>query len=161
MDLEIVNENQRLKVRANGIIINNGKVLLCKIKQNTFWCLPGGHIHLMEDSKTAVLREISEEVCIDFEDAKLCTVMENFFISRTGKEYHEIDFFYLMSGGEIPPEKLVDYDFLENDEGKMVHLYFKWFDLAKLDEFDIRPQDIKQILATQNFKLSHIIKDER
>ena len=68
MDLKIETEEIKLKVRANGAIINDDKVLMCQINNSGFWCLPGGHIHLGEDSKTASLREINEEVGISFDE---------------------------------------------------------------------------------------------
>lgn len=51
MDLKIKADDSRLKVRASAVILNDNKVLLCKINQNDFWCCTGGHIHLNEDSK--------------------------------------------------------------------------------------------------------------
>lgn len=159
MDLEITQGNLRLKVRANGIIINEGKVLACTINDNAFWCLPGGHIHLGEDSQTAALREIEEEVGVKFENAQICFIMENFFVGKHDKEYHEIDFYYLMQG-EIPKEKLVDRVIQENDEGKLVRLEFKWLEIDKLDEFDFRPKPLVNLLKSKDFSLKHIIKNE-
>ena len=117
MDLKLEGENLKLKVRANAVIVHDGKLLVCSINDNKFWCCPGGHIHLGEDSKTAVLREAFEDVGVKFNDAKLLTVMESFFEGKKEKRFHEISFYYLMQG-EIPKEKLHDYSYEEDDEGK-------------------------------------------
>ena len=157
MDLKLEAEDFKLKVRANAIILKDNKVLVCSINNNGFWCCPGGHIHLGEDSKTAVLREAFEEVGIKFDDAKLLTIMESFFEGKKEKRFHEISFYYLMQG-EIPAEKFHDYSFEENDEGRMVHLEFRWIDIDKLDDVDFRPVDLKQILASHDFSLKHLIR---
>ena len=160
MDLKLENENQKLKVRANGVIINDGKVLMCSINNNGFWCCPGGHIHLGEDSKTAVIREINEEVEIKFDDARLITFMESFFAGKNDKRFHELSFYYLMQG-RVPEEKVKDYSYDENDEGKMVHLEFKWIPLSDIDKFDVRPKDFMQVLKSGDFdRLHHIIAKE-
>lgn len=159
MDLKLECENQKLKVRANAVIIHEGKLLVCSINNNGFWCCPGGHIHLGEDSKTAVLREASEEIGVQFDDAKLILIMENFFEGNRAKQFHEISFYYLMQG-EIPEEKLLDYSCVENDEGKIVHLDFKWIDIDELDTIDVRPADLKDYLKNKNNELEHCIRYE-
>lgn len=160
MDLKIETEEIKLKVRANGAIINDDKVLMCQINNSGFWCLPGGHIHLGEDSKTATLREINEEVGVHFDDSKLFLMMESFFIGKNNKHFHEISFYYLMEG-EVPAEKLADYSYDEDDDGKMVHLDFKWFRLDELDKFDIRPKPLLNLLKNRDFSLKHIIANEK
>ena len=160
MDLKLETEECKLKVRANGVILNENKVLMCSINDNGFWCLPGGHIHLGEDSKSAVLREIKEEVGICFDDSELFLMMENFYLGKKNKQFHEYSFYYLMKG-QIPSEKLRDYSCDENDEGKMVHLEFKWIGLDEIDNFDIRPKAIHDILKDRDFSLKHIISSEK
>ena len=159
MDLKLEGENCKLKVRANAVILHEDKVLVCSMNDNGFWCCPGGHIHLGEDSKTAVLREAYEEVGIHFDDAKLMLVMENFFEGKKQKRFHEISFYYLMEG-EVPDEKLHDYAYDENDGGKMVHLDFKWVDIKDLDSIDMRPANLKDMLMMKEFKLEHSIRVE-
>ena len=158
MDLKIETEEVKFKGRANGIIIKDDKVLMCSINDNGFWSCPGGHIHLGEDSKTAVLREIKEEVGVLFEDSELIMTMEGFFIGKKNKQFHEISFYYLMKG-EIPAEKLKDYSYEENDDGKQVHLEFKWIKIDELDNFDIRPKTLIKTLKNRDFMLKHIINN--
>ena len=57
-DIEIKTAQKKFKYRVNGIIIHNNKILTIKMKNNTSYCLPGGHVELGEDSKNAVLREM-------------------------------------------------------------------------------------------------------
>lgn len=63
-DIKINNSFERFKFRVNGILIHNNKILLVKIHKNTFYCLPGGHVKLGEDTESAIIREIKEETRI-------------------------------------------------------------------------------------------------
>ena len=40
MDLKIETEEIKLKVRANGVIMHEDKVLMCMINRSGFWCCP-------------------------------------------------------------------------------------------------------------------------
>ena len=159
MDLKLEGENLKLKVRANAVIMNGNKVLICTMNDNGFWCCPGGHIHLGEDSKTAVLREAYEEVGVHFDDAKLLLMMESFFEGKKEKRFHEISFYYLMQG-ELPEEKLHDYSFNEHEGEKTIHFEFKWVDVNELDSIDLRPVDLKEILKSGDLNLHHLIRIE-
>lgn len=147
MDLKFNSDGIRFKARACGVVVNNNKVLMCNINDNGFWCCPGGHIHLGENSKAGVLREVEEEIGVKFDDAILLSITENFF-GKKGVSFHEYSFFYRMIG-EVPKEKTKDYSIVENDEWKMVHLDFKWIDISEIDKFDIRPNVLKKVLKDQ------------
>ena len=86
-------------------------------------------------------------------------MMESFFEGKKEKRFHEISFYYLMEG-EIPEEKLCDYAYDEIDEGKTVHLQFKWVEIKDLDLIDFRPVDLKEKLQSGDFGLSHVIRCE-
>lgn len=159
MDLKLECENQKLKVRANAVILNDNKVLVCSMNDNGFWCCPGGHIHLGEDSKTAAIREAYEEVEVHFDDAKLLLVMESFFKGKKEKRFHEISFYYLMQG-EIPADKLLDYSYDEHEGEKQIHFEFRWIDIDKLDTVDFRPVGLKECLQSEKFELKHLIRNE-
>ena len=71
MDIKITGENQRFKVRVAGMIIHNNKLLVCRIMNNPFLCLPGGHCHLFETSHDAIMREIKEETGLNVKIVEL------------------------------------------------------------------------------------------
>lgn len=52
------------KITADGIILNNGKILLIKRKNPPFkdkWALPGGFVEYKEKTEDAAVREVLEE----------------------------------------------------------------------------------------------------
>ena len=49
---------------------------------------------------------------------------------------------------------------IEDDQGVKVKLNFKWFNLDELDNINIKPEYLKEILAKDNLEFNHlIIKD--
>ena len=158
MDVKIKSDEGRFKFRVAGAVVKNNKLLTVKICDNPFYCLPGGHIHLGENSIDAVKREINEEVNITCKNIKLMSLIENFFDGKFGVT-HEVCYVYL-----IEPEediKTEDYEVVENDEGELKPLKFKWCDLSEIDTIDFRPQILANKFKTQNFDFEHIITDER
>jgi len=158
MDVKINAEEGKFKYRVSGAVIKDGKLLVVKIAQNQFYCLPGGHIHLGESSLEAIHREIKEEVGITCKSTKLISITENFF--NVEKRYmHEVNYFYVVEPNEDIETK--DYEIIENDNGEMVPLKFKWVELAKLHTIDFRPEKLITKFESQNFELEHIIFDQR
>lgn len=156
MDAKIDDEKLSFKFRVNSLILNDGKVLLLDMNKNGFLCLPGGHVHIGEDTKEAVIRETMEEVGIDAQDPKLMAIIENFFSNKAGKKYHELSFYYLIDNAEIPQEKQENFHYIEHDEDKLVDLDFKWIPLEDVDNYDIRPIALKEILKNKQFNFQHI-----
>ena len=161
MDVKLKDDTQNFKFRVNSIILNNDKVLMVEMNNNNFLCLPGGHVHLGEDTKSAVIRETMEEVGITSPSPKLVGVIENFFTHKTGRSFHELSFYYLMEDAIVPPEKQIDYNYLEHDEDKIVDLKFHWIPLDKVEKYDIRPVALKQILKNRDFTFHHILIKEK
>ena len=84
MDVKIKSEQGSFKYRVAGAIVKDNKLLMVDICNNGFYCLPGGHIHLGEDSLEAIKREVNEEVGITCKTVKLVALCENFFESKWG-----------------------------------------------------------------------------
>jgi hypothetical protein len=49
-DVRIKNQGRRFKFRVAGIIEHDNKVLVVKMNQNPFFCFPGGHVELLEET---------------------------------------------------------------------------------------------------------------
>lgn len=158
-DVDIKTSDCNFKFRVCGIIIVNNKVLAVEIKRNGFYCLPGGHVHLNESTKEAIIREIKEEVLCDSKINKLIAINENFFKAHN-KNYHELGFYYILDPNmdELNKE---DYVFMENDEGEIKELSFKWLDLDKIQNEDFRPKFLKDKLSNRDFDFVHYINKEK
>jgi 8-oxo-dGTP pyrophosphatase MutT (NUDIX family) len=48
-----------------ALIVKDGKLLMCKGVGDTVWDLPGGRLHVREDLKEGLLRELKEELGIE------------------------------------------------------------------------------------------------
>lgn len=152
MDLTIDIGDYRLNVRAAALIIHNNKILTHRNINKDHYCIPGGRIEIGESSEETVKREIQEELGKKIKIEKYITTIENFF-EYEGKKYHEIYFLY-KAEFKNEEDKKIDYK-MQNKEGKD-YLQYHWLDLDKIDEYNILPNCIKQVLTSDEFP-GHII----
>ena len=139
MDIKLDTECGKFKFRVCGILKHKDKYLTVKINNNSFYCLPGGHVELGEDTNEAVLREMQEELGYEIKIKKLIAVNQNFFKTNDNKPFHEIGFYYIVEALHSKNVNENDYFRDELDKGKIQHLDFKWFSLDELKEIDFRP----------------------
>ncbi len=137
-DIKIKTDEYSFKYRVSGVLIKDNKVLTVQINDNGFYCLPGGHVELMETSKDAIIREFYEETRINVKVERLLYVTENFFNGKLGN-FHEIGMYYLLSNDNV---KIEDYTLIEHDKNGNIKLEFKWIDICNLDIF--KPNFIKK-----------------
>jgi len=157
MDVKIKSNECNFKMRVAGCLIKENKLLTVKICDNDFYCLPGGHVHVGESSKDSIIREFKEEVNVTCNDIKLISITENFFLNKEKKKVHEICYFYLVDTNDEIEVK--DYSCVENDEGIMKNLEFKWIDLNALKDANFRPNILINKLMKKNYEFEHIIYD--
>ena len=154
MDISINSEEGKFKFRVCGILEHNGKYLFVKMNTNSFYCLPGGHVELGEDTDMAIIREMKEELDYDVKIKKLIAINQNFFYDdRDNKKFHELGFYYLVEAVDENKINTSDYVREELDKGKIQHLDFKWFDLNEMKTNDVRPNFIKDILLNNNVSI--------
>ena len=92
-NLAIKIDSYKLNIRAAGVIIHNGKILLHKGETANHYALLGGHVRIGENSQDTVKREIQEELGKEIEITGYISTIENFFELK-GIKYHEIMFVY-------------------------------------------------------------------
>ena len=81
MNIDFVNEKYRFNARSSAIIYNTDKtkVLLFNVGDNRdFYMLPGGKVHELEDSLSAIRRQIEEELGYNNLNFKLISISEEF-----------------------------------------------------------------------------------
>ena len=115
-------------------------------------------MHVGERSEEAVLREVYEETGERFQIERPLCIVENFFKGTDlleGLDCHTIEFYYLMSTNERK-----DYDVGSITTGgereKMC-----WLPIEKIDEYDVRPVIVKQIIKEMPKHFSTYINDRR
>ncbi len=157
MDITVkVGDDHTLNVRATAIIIHNNKVLLHKNKNEDYHALLGGRVQIGECSIETVKREVMEEIGKEIEVTGYCCTIENFFNFR-GSEYHEIMFVHFAEFVNEEDKKIEET--LQNVEGKD-RLEYKWLDLDKINEYEIRPEVMKKVLSEGKFPV-HVVNDDR
>ena len=142
MDIGINSEEGKFKFRVCGILEHDGKYLAVKMNNNNFFCLPGGHVELGEDTETAVQREMREELGYEVKIKKLVSINQNFFVGVDGRQFHEIGYYYIVNAINENNINASDYTREELDKGKIQHLEFRWFTKEELKDIDFRPKYI-------------------
>lgn len=150
MDLSFkISDNEKFNVRSAAVIRCNDNYLISKREDKDYYSIPGGRINFSEDSKSAILRELKEELDWDTPDAKLVRIIENFFTFKDGVFFHEYLFIYLI---DVPEGYFMRGNFI-NLENPLMHM--EWYKKDDYKKLDIRPNLIKDIIDDDSFK--HII----
>ena len=155
MDIKINTETEKFKFRVCGILRHNNKYLGVKIQDNTFYCLPGGHAEIGEDTEVAALREMKEELGFEVRLIRLASIAQNLFETNNGGTFHEMSYYYIV---EAVDESLIntnDYEIVENDKGELKTLRFKWFTKEEIAKTDFRPNFVKDMLNDD--EMIHVI----
>lgn len=155
MDVKIDCSEGKFKFRVCGILKVKDKYLTVKIQDNDFYCLPGGHVELGEDTDSAVLREMKEELGYEVKIDRLVSIIQNFFKAKDGRMFHELGYYYIVEPKNIEDVNLENYVVTENDKGKLVRLEFRWFTLEELKQERFLPEVLKEQLG--NTSLTNII----
>lgn len=102
------------EIIVRGLIINRGRILVCKTEGRDYFFLPGGHVEFGENMRKALIRELNEELGIKPKKTKFIGCVENIFL-QNNKQNHEINFVFLT---EIEEDEV---------EPKEDHISFRWF----------------------------------
>lgn len=151
-DLSLKVQDYVLNIRAAGIVIHNGKILVHKNINENHYALIGGRVEIGEDSATTLKREIVEEIGKDIEITGYISTIENFFEAK-GSKYHEIMFVHKIEFTN-KDDKKIEYT-IKNTEGKD-YLQYEWIDLENIDNYPVVPATIKNILKDNMFPVHKI-----
>ena len=139
--------------RAGAIIIDSGEILLVKNSGSSFYYTVGGRVKFGETSRNVIIREAYEETQLNLEIDRLAFIHENFFISNeNGQQYHEICFFFLMKPNNLL--RAMKNDSFEEEYGNVT---LHWLPLNKLDEYEVYPSFLDDVLASIPNQTTHII----
>lgn len=152
MDLTLDVGEYKLNIRAAGAIIHNNKILAHKNTNSDHYALIGGRVEIGENSEDTVKREIMEETGKEVETIGYISTIENFF-EMQGKKYHEIMFIHKVEFINEQDKQIQET--IKNIEGKD-YLQYEWLDIEKIDQYNILPKIIKEILKEEKFPVHRI-----
>jgi len=143
MDIKFEVDGFNFNVRSSCIIKDNihKKVLLTNMRAVTDYeafLLPGGRLNLLENSQDAIKREIQEELGINL-DYRLISIEENIVEKN---KFHMLEFVHY---AEIESFQIIK----KLDEGWDK---FKVFDINNIDNVDIRPKTIKEMIKIDKYE---------
>ena len=154
MDIRYINNDFQFLLRVSALIYNEdkSKILIFNVNGRDFYLLPGGKINELEESIDAIKREIKEELGwdnIDYNFLGICEEIVNF----KGYDNHQIDLSYK----GVYKEKIEDFEF-KGIEGNWIN--FKWIDIDDIDQYNIYPNIVKEMVKDKTDKIYHSISNE-
>lgn len=156
-DISLMIGDVKFNFRVGAIIEYKGKVLIEKNPKIDYGVIPGGRVKTLEDVKSALIRELKEEMYMDFSDRPL--VLQNYienFYTFNGTPTHEIYFVYRT--------KLKDTDAILNEEKMLNHdskaNYYKFVDIKDIYKENIKPYVLKRMIKNRNFRTA-IVRDRK
>ncbi|UBH23394.1 NUDIX domain-containing protein [Macrococcus armenti] len=152
MDITFTHDNIRFKYRASALIIENDHILLQNF--NDYWTPPGGKVQMLEDSKTALKREVLEELCTDI-DVVQCAIFieQTYHLQETS--FHELGVYYFCHSKSLWDRGM---SIVGNENGE--DLEYRWFPINEIDKINIQPAILKEKLLDENKGFEHIINHE-
>lgn len=124
------------EIIARGILIESGRVLVCRNLAKGYAYLPGGHVDPGETAERALAREFMEEcgLPVTVNDISLVTELVTGPDEGNLHEYNLV--FHVERQGSDPIES------------REPEIGFEWLDLAAVVDADLRPTSIKGWLAS-------------
>ena len=141
-DLKIDIDNVRLNIRVGVIIRHNDDFIIEISKEGRNSVIPGGRIKINEDSKSAIVRELKEEMNFDVDKSRLkqLNVFENFFVYDK-KDTHELFFLYEYILSE---EEFANLKVEQNYDSQTT--YFTYIPKYDLDKYNLLPIELHEII---------------
>ncbi len=125
-----------MKLCARAIIVSKNQILLVRHKNRDFYALPGGKLNDNEDIRTAMERELFEELGVKANVGNLLFVHE----FRYPKGTLSLEFFFWITNAADFVDKDLNGEFAEQE---LAEITWKHLD----DEFDIKPPFLQHKLT--------------
>lgn len=126
------------EVISRGILLEQGRVLLCRSVKDGYAYLPGGHIEFGEPAIAALRREYLEECGIELGQGHLVAITEELF-EGPKRVHHEVNLVF-----HVERKGLFG---LEPPRTREPKILFEWIPLAECGSTDIRPATIVSLLS--------------
>ena len=150
-------DDVKTSVRAVGVLKKNNKILFQKRKGDKFQSLPGGAIEVLKRSIDAIIREVKEEIgLINVIVERPLWFVEYFYKFNNLKEHQYIIGYLLNIDDNNEIINTDEFDGIE--EGK--NIIYKWIDVNKIKEIDIKPDYLKEKLLNMNDNFEFIEEND-
>lgn len=136
IDCSFTQKDRWFRLRACGILINVGRVLMVRNERDPYYYSLGGGVRHGESTQEAAKREVWEETGQEFEIERLAFIHEHFFTGThdyvlSGLFCHELAFYYLMKWD--PARRVRDVGLTTDG----VHEHLAWLEIGKLDDLPV------------------------
>lgn len=126
---------REIEVIARGLVVEEGRVLVCRNLSAGHCYLPGGHVEPGEQATDAVRREFLEECGEEVQVGPCLLVMEGLFTQR-GVARHEIVVLFHVKRAQTTP--------VRSCESK---IDFEWVAYSDLEAAGFQPKPLTQWLT--------------
>lgn len=159
MDILFRTEEYVFSYRVAGICIQNDKVLLQKPSNDTAFAFPGGHAEFGETNEQTLMREFREEVGAEVSVGDLKWVGEIFF-PWGNKPCHQICLYYMVDIASVCIPKDGMFIGKEYIEGRNFNLEFHWVPLTELQNIEVYPTNVVELMSKISQGVQHFIYHE-
>ena len=129
--------DKEIEVVVRGVLLDRNRILLTHKKGATNTFLPGGHIDFGEPARTALTREIKEELGVTVEVKDFLGVVEHSWEDEKGFN-HEINLIFRMECEDLyAPKAPVPHE---------SHLEFRWQPADDLASVKLEPSALIKLL---------------
>lgn len=126
---------KNVELIARGVIVDGSYTLLCRPRGENYCFLPGGHVEFFENSETALIREIKEELGLFLKIEKYLGTFETAF--KTKKKHHELNVVFLMETKMKYSKKVKSME---------DHVEFFWWPIDQLHKARFLPKELGKLL---------------
>lgn len=115
------------------IIKRENKILLCKMKKQGYYFLPGGHVEFGDSLIDTIYKELQEEIGLKREQINNILYkdfLENFF-ENSDEKHHELNMIFTANIDETLEIK-----------SQESHIDFEWIEMSEIHNINFLPEEM-------------------